>query len=792
MAKVPRLDLDKMASLASMSIEDLDSSEKVLAKQLCDLTKEVFRNHEKEAVTMMALGDIYKQRCLRKSAEREHYTKAIGLYTGAKTCLNKATEAGKKFDQYSDQITTSCEEVKQLYRKHIIKRGPNMVKQWSAAGELKTYRDKLKIKVEDELVRLFYECPKPEFGKNPEYEKRLNKQIRSICEENTKFVKEFTAKMMSDSVAECGPPPYRFTMVGLGSLARGETTPYSDLEYILLTDEDDIHDEYFLNLHYHFQMQVLSLGETPLPTIAIKSLNDFYNPDDSNNFYDDVSVSGFKLDGNMPWASKTPPGHKGTRKRKPLKLIGTPKYMAKLSTTEADKNNGYHLATIISTATRIMGDEKLFQEFKQQLARVRADENQDSILKACIKRMKADCKKYKCVINDDSLRSRNAKQDYYRFPSTLISNLKDLYGIDKTSPWEIIDELQDKIHVGGETCSDLAFMINTVIGIRMYTYCTKNQQHELIQVNQDLFPDNSIQDVVPSIRTSNISREKLPIPFTNFLQHYFLRYMSASISVPAQLEKPLTLSSSGAPELMQTCPMYCMCKLCLLHVKLLTCVGPDDTIDNPSVVLESVKRSWHYKIQPVTRKTVFNVVEYCHYLRGDHSSRLKLFQAEVQSEDMTSDVKAVYLCRIAQCHYRLKDYSAALSSVEESIKLTPHSELLRPMIVKIWILHDMNEYTQLRSCCETCINIQSQCEPRINTNTDKLEIHYYYSATLIHFKEYEAALESLIKAKPLCSEVLGESHWMYKGILQRMLTCYTALGRETEAGKIKSMITKCK
>lgn len=55
-------------------------------------------------------------------------------------------------------------------------------------------------------------------------------------------------------------PPCDFSVVGLGSLARGETTPYSDLEYMFLVDRKNPEIvEYFEHLAVTFYFLIGNL-----------------------------------------------------------------------------------------------------------------------------------------------------------------------------------------------------------------------------------------------------------------------------------------------------------------------------------------------------------------------------------------------------------------------------------------------------------------------------------------------------------------------------------------------------
>ena len=107
-----------------------------------------------------------------------------------------------------------------------------------------------------------------------------------------------------------GKAPCEYAIVGMGSLAREEITPYSDFEHIILLFDDENYKsylEYFKWFSVIFHIVVLNVQETIVPSLNIASLNDKkFSLGDW--FYDDVTPRGISFDGMMPHACKFPLG----------------------------------------------------------------------------------------------------------------------------------------------------------------------------------------------------------------------------------------------------------------------------------------------------------------------------------------------------------------------------------------------------------------------------------------------------------------------------------------------------
>ena len=94
---------------------------------------------------------------------------------------------------------------------------------------------------------------------------------KKLFAEIAKAIKSLLAKLYSESEALLGLPPCKYAVMGLGSLALQQTTPYSDLEFAILMEDapDEATAEtwraYLRNLTHLVHFRVINLGETVLP-----------------------------------------------------------------------------------------------------------------------------------------------------------------------------------------------------------------------------------------------------------------------------------------------------------------------------------------------------------------------------------------------------------------------------------------------------------------------------------------------------------------------------------------------
>ena len=106
------------------------------------------------------------------------------------------------------------------------------------------------------------------------YQELYVNDCKKMFEDTADGMKKFLAKLYSDSEQEMAiAPPCKYAVIGLGSMALQQMTPYSDLEFAILTDNEDYQQsddpkvrEYFKNLSQLVNFKVINLGESIIPT----------------------------------------------------------------------------------------------------------------------------------------------------------------------------------------------------------------------------------------------------------------------------------------------------------------------------------------------------------------------------------------------------------------------------------------------------------------------------------------------------------------------------------------------
>ena len=288
-------------------------------------------------------------------------------------------------------------------------------------------------------------------------------------------------RFISDKCVDImGEPPCQFSLVGMGSLARREITPFSDFEHIILLEEGiqrrrnyEKTLEYFRWFSVIFHIIVINLGETFLPAVAIPSLND-PNGGESNWFYD-YNKKGISFDGFQLPACKFPLGRQVKSKKKDftVELIKPVSEMLEYLTSEEDLKNGYHLADVLMQTCFVSGNKQIYKDFHAKVLEMNPiphNINEDLL------NFDVETNLRKSLNNDQI----NIKQVIYRAATIFVSALGKENHLGCSESLEIIEILKQKGMLKENLAHDLSYVVALACEVRLKTSSRLNGQDDII------------------------------------------------------------------------------------------------------------------------------------------------------------------------------------------------------------------------------------------------------------------------------------------------------------------------
>ena len=291
------------------------------------------------------------------------------------------------------------------------------------------------------------------------YQKQYMTESRKLFEEITESMKSFLAKLYSDAEKEMGQPPCKYTVIGLGSMALKQITPYSDLEFAILTENEAYKSsvnpkirEYFKNLSHLVNFKMITLGETVIPTSK-------YGVDLSHLVHRGIN---FDLGG------KTPLGR--IDKDKPYDLVQTVEKMLWYVHNEQEKASHIdkNLPYILEQVCYLYGNKNLVAKYKAGVSAFLhkhvSEGSQSGLLNyqdRALKLLNEGVVEINYMQNNAShlaLRSKgnleqfqplsgndgqlfDVKQEIYRLADRFLYSLGLYYGIQGESSWDTVERL---------------------------------------------------------------------------------------------------------------------------------------------------------------------------------------------------------------------------------------------------------------------------------------------------------------------------------------------------------------
>eukprot|EP00058_Branchiostoma_floridae_P003787 XP_002589275.1 hypothetical protein BRAFLDRAFT_102517 [Branchiostoma floridae] len=467
--------------------ENLDKAELMIAKALRSLGGKSATS-QRLTKCFLGLGDVYKSRA-KISREAQHFIKASALYNSA---LSRCQLPEERKD-----IATMIRSLESEFIATIVpassdkNRGDTFTGSRKHQEKLAEIREKCKASLHEITAVSDQEKELTTEDARKEVEKQRADAIRNLCHQTTSNMKAFVCDMVDECIAVIGDPPSKYAIIGLGSLAREEMTPYSDLEFAILIEEGrDGEDtkQYFRTLTNLLHLKVVNLGETILPSLAIKTLNDYTSGKGNDNWFFDDGPNGFAFDGAMPWACKIPLGRPPTE-NKPwsVELIGTPADLARNQTEEMVLKEGYNLADVLSKVTFVTGNRFLVDDYNRRVRAIlcqQVDPVDQTDADGCSGGSKLTIGQRKASITlcedltrfsadvclTDLGRLYQVKKEIYRLPTLMVNGLATFHGLYEQTPWDAVTQLHSDGVLNAEAIHNLHFVLAFASEVRLRSY----------------------------------------------------------------------------------------------------------------------------------------------------------------------------------------------------------------------------------------------------------------------------------------------------------------------------------
>ena len=311
--------------------------------------------------------------------------------------------------------------------------------------------------------------------------------INDAYREINKKIRSFLENLIERCIKILGQPPCKYAIVALGSLGRNEATPYSDLEFmVLLQDEREEYKKYFRDLTNLLNIQIINLGET---TPRIQNITELHWLLD--RFSDTPTVNGFSFDGQMKGGCHTPLGnvHLKLPPEETFELIHAPAQMSKFFDEESyikDK----HFSTALGTFKWIAGDKDLVLRYKEEVNKIihlelassskSSEIKHDTFAKRNSLRLLAETiEKFwpKMGLHEAEIHYFDAKYDLYRLPNMIIDQLVSYFNVSGNDVWTRIEGLLEIGIFCPEGAHNISRTCSKIASIRLNT-CLKNKSKD--------------------------------------------------------------------------------------------------------------------------------------------------------------------------------------------------------------------------------------------------------------------------------------------------------------------------
>ena len=313
--------------------------------------------------------------------------------------------------------------------------------------------------------------------------------VKSFSEECNKKMTEFSGAVIKQAVKICGKEPCQFVAVCMGSMARGEMTPYSDLEFLFLLENKEAGvEDYFENLAVTVYFLIGNLRETRLKYMNIEELSEragtsrTLNEAQVNRWFTDTSKNGFKIDGLSPNAGNIPTGN-GSEKQRNHLIVTVEELVARYTKVYREvpdykKALKGDLSAMLSSTALIYGAEHLLDAFRENITKVQPSPKRQYVSREMLL---MDAEKFSLEPQKNIMEKVNLKERVYRFPTILTFDLKILHCLKSSTCWKVLAEAEE-CEILPEAVKNLPFLVSVGVYVRLSAYSAYTSQRDVMSV----------------------------------------------------------------------------------------------------------------------------------------------------------------------------------------------------------------------------------------------------------------------------------------------------------------------
>lgn len=386
-------------------------------------------------------------------------------------------------------------------------------------------------------------------------------------------------------------PPCPFSVVAIGSLARGEATPYSDLEYMFLLDrKNPTIEKYFERLAVTTYFLMGNMRETKLSYIAVSELR---------GWFDDKSKNGFKIDGLSAGAGNIPTGNGNPNSKN--HFIATPKEMAaryQNVLNNPDKKEALRgdltamMAYMKSIFTYRTGF-KLLPELKRRIAKMSSNSQRRAMN---MEMLRNDMAKFDFKPDFD-LRHRgftvDVKKELYRFPSLLLYDISIIFYQHGDTVWDTVEKLHECELISDHIRLSIMFQLACACYVRLSTYLYHDSHDDRVSLAPTVSPVVAAQH--GSQHSSEMSNTQTRWVMPGNLLLAMCRHMVPLKQALAKRENIFEVLKSNvtSPDWLTEVEILHSCGRYRDAVNFLTELFGSDLLSNTSEFVEVLKQTSH-------------------------------------------------------------------------------------------------------------------------------------------------------------------------------------------------------